>query len=378
MNKNLIALVTGAAIAAASLPAAAGDVGGMKYVIFPTLEGVWVDKARPADDGLQYGLGAGIGVNERWSVEASLFYSQLDGPSGGTYDLSGVAISGLRLFFPESKASPFVSFGGGMLRADPSDAKSHSDPMAQVGVGILIDLFEKPDGSRKLLARPEAKVRWAFESDNNNDPHDFIAGLSFVYAFGPAHVAPAPAPAAAPEPAPPPPPADSDGDGVTDDADQCPGTVAGAKVDARGCELDSDGDGVVDRLDQCPGTARGVKVDEVGCPTEVTLKGVNFKTDSDELLPESKEILDEAVIVISVRPQFKVMVEGHTDDRGSDKHNQGLSERRAASVKNYLIAKGIPADRLNSAGYGESQPVADNKTDAGRAQNRRVTLKFTK
>ncbi len=203
-------------------------------------------------------------------------------------------------------------------------------------------------------------------------------------------------------------PADSDGDGVPDDVDRCPGTPPGTAVDATGCERDSDGDGVVDSKDRCPGTPRGVPVDENGCPKdsdgdgvhdgidecpdtpagvlvdvrgceikeEIRLRGVNFEYNSADLTASSRPILNEAAATLEKNPSIVVEVAGHTDSAGSEGYNQGLSERRAASVHDYLVGAGIAEERLSSRGYGESQPIADNDTDEGRAENRRVVLRI--
>ena len=171
---------------------------------------------------------------------------------------------------------------------------------------------------------------------------------------------------------------DSDGDGVNDDQDKCPGTPAGTTVGSDGCALDSDGDGVIDDNDQCPGTPAGVEVEANGCPkvgeTLMTLEGVNFDFDSDNLTYESQAKLDEAVATLNANSLVNVQVVGHTDSRGSESYNQGLSERRAAAVADYLTNNGVSGSRLSSAGMGESQPVADNSTEDGRYQNRRVEL----
>ncbi len=206
-----------------------------------------------------------------------------------------------------------------------------------------------------------------------------------------------------------PPPVDSDGDGVVDSKDKCPGTPAGRKVNADGCELDSDGDGVVDGADKCPITPAGRKVNADGCeldsdgdgivdgddkcptvyaktadgcplpaaapePKKLELQGVNFDFDRAALRPDAFGALDADVAALKERSDVKVEVAGHTDSRGSDEYNVNLSQRRAEAVRNYLISKGIAADRLTAKGYGESQPVADNATDEGRFKNRRVEL----
>ena len=198
---------------------------------------------------------------------------------------------------------------------------------------------------------------------------------------------------------------DSDGDGVTDSKDLCPDTPAGVKVDAKGCPLDRDGDGVADYLDKCPDVVGvplfngcpdtdgdGVPdykdkcptvagpVENNGCPEEAhvlvqSLEGIQFEFDSDVIKPESYPTLDAAVETLKSKTEFNLDVSGHTDNIGDDAYNQNLSERRANAVVKYLTDKGISAARLKAAGFGETQPVAENETPEGRAKNRRVDFK---
>ncbi len=176
-------------------------------------------------------------------------------------------------------------------------------------------------------------------------------------------------------------PTDEDGDGVIDCEDKCRGTVKGCAVDATGCPQDEDGDGLCDGLDQCPGTPAGRTVDEKGCAplfvekAKLVLEGVTFETDSAKLAPESRETLDSVAASLRAWSEIKVEIEGHTDASGSDAHNLELSQRRAESVRDYLVSQGIDAARLVAKGYGESAPVGDNETAEGRARNRRVELK---
>ena len=149
----------------------------------------------------------------------------------------------------------------------------------------------------------------------------FVYGIHVGYRFGksaaPAAVLPVAAAAVAPPP-PPPPPVDSDGDGVFDPSDACPGTPAGTKVDARGCELDSDGDGVVDSVDRCPATPPATKVDEFGCSLAARLE-VFFDTSSAVLKPESYPDLDRVVKFMQDVPRVAGVLEGHTDSAGSER-----------------------------------------------------------
>jgi len=171
-------------------------------------------------------------------------------------------------------------------------------------------------------------------------------------------------------------PLDSDGDGVPDFLDKCPGTPAGVNVDHEGCALDSDGDGVANYLDKCPGTPAGVEVDTAGCPKPgqvmLRLEGVNFDFDKATIRPDARPILDEAATALKASPSVRVRIEGHTDSIGSARYNEGLSLRRAKSVRDYLVSKGVSITRLSVIGKGESEPIASNETREGRARNRRV------
>lgn len=141
---------------------------------------------------------------------------------------------------------------------------------------------------------------------------------------------------------------------------------------------DSDGDGVIDSRDKCPGTLANVKVDGTGCAVVQTLKlnGVKFAFDSAKLLPNAKIILDEVAESIKGQPDMKVEIAGHTDRIGDDAYNMQLSDRRAKSVRDYLVSKGANDANFTSKGYGETEPVATNDTAAGRAQNRRVEFRI--
>jgi OOP family OmpA-OmpF porin len=182
-------------------------------------------------------------------------------------------------------------------------------------------------------------------------------------------------------------PIDSDGDGVPDYKDKCPNNTAAelvAGVDANGCPKDSDGDGVADYKDKCPNTPLNTQVDEYGCPLLDTYKmvidsnsgQVKFGFDKADLTATGKKALDELVGFVKgdVERVQSVEVVGHTDSTGPSKYNQGLSERRAKAVANYLISAGMPSDKLSSSGKGEDQPAASNATSTGRAQNRRVEI----
>lgn len=172
-------------------------------------------------------------------------------------------------------------------------------------------------------------------------------------------------------------PLDGDNDGVADYLDQCLNTPAGATVNDQGCELDSDNDGVVDANDMCPDTPAGTEVMANGCGADqsVVLRGVNFETNSAQLTVNAESILNGVADTLTSSTGFDVELQGHTDSLGNDSYNMSLSNKRANSVKNYLIGQGVEGSRLVARGYGEEQPIANNDSAEGRALNRRVEMK---
>ena len=185
---------------------------------------------------------------------------------------------------------------------------------------------------------------------------------------------------------------DSDGDGVYDYEDRCPNLAAGLNPDPdparKGCPApDRDGDRIPDAVDACPDQPGAPSPDpkKNGCPGLVQIKGsqivilqqVFFATDKDKILPKSFPLLNAVAYTLNAYPSLKlVAVEGHTDNKGKAPHNMDLSQRRADSVKKYLVSQKVSADRLEAHGYGSTRPIADNKTNKGRAENRRVVFEI--
>ncbi|TMU55222.1 OmpA family protein [Flagellimonas algicola] len=177
---------------------------------------------------------------------------------------------------------------------------------------------------------------------------------------------------------------DADGDGVRDGDDQCVNEAGPAENN--GCPWpDRDGDSVLDKDDQCPDVAGTVANN--GCPevTEEVQKQLNdyartilFDTGKSSIKAESTSVMVDIIQILNEYPNAKFTVEGHTDSVGSAKLNQSLSEKRANSVRDFLIDKGIDAGRLTAIGYGEDKPIATNNTRAGRTQNRRVEINLIK
>jgi outer membrane protein OmpA-like peptidoglycan-associated protein len=180
---------------------------------------------------------------------------------------------------------------------------------------------------------------------------------------------------------------DNDSDGIPDVKDQCPMEPEDLDgfQDQDGCpDLDNDRDGIPDLVDKCPNqpeTVNGYKDDD-GCPDEkpkaitqtLILRGVNFKTASAELLEESYYVLEQVYNSLEAYPHVRVEIAGHTDNQGGEQYNMVLSYERAKSVMSYLVMRGIDQSRLVARGYGKTRPIADNKNEEGRYQNRRVEV----
>jgi OOP family OmpA-OmpF porin len=189
---------------------------------------------------------------------------------------------------------------------------------------------------------------------------------------------------------------DADKDTVEDWTDLCPNTPAGMKVNAVGCEIDTDGDGVMDSVDKCP-TVYAQTPD--GCPpvvvkesvvvpapapardTEAVImnfEDVNFDFDKAVLRPTADAKIDQAVAYMKEHNVDNFELRGYADSIGTEAYNLKLSQRRADAVRNAMIKKGAPAEHIVAKGYGESNPIASNKTKEGRAQNRRVEMHLGK
>ena len=177
---------------------------------------------------------------------------------------------------------------------------------------------------------------------------------------------------------------DADEDGIIDSEDACP-DAAGNRL-TLGCP-DSDSDGIADNVDNCP-DEKGTQFYQ-GCPANIdtvavspalvkrvgfAAKDIVFEVDKAKIRPSSDKALQEVVTVLKENPSLNLTVEGHTDSTGTNEYNLELSKKRADAVKDYLVDAGIDAKRIETVGYGESRPVAENDGVTGRTENRRVVL----
>jgi outer membrane protein OmpA-like peptidoglycan-associated protein len=184
---------------------------------------------------------------------------------------------------------------------------------------------------------------------------------------------------------------DNDKDGIADTIDQCPDEaedVDGVEDDDGCPDCDNDKDGVLEcpqPIDKCPAEAAQTPD---GCPpkyqlivvteTKIELKQtVYFDTRKATIKRVSFPLLDEVALALEDNATIQVRIEGHTDSQGADRSNLKLSKKRAQSVRSYLVGKGVDPSRMVAEGYGESVPIADNRTAGGRAQNRRVEFVIT-
>jgi len=415
-------LVIAACIASFATHEASAQDAYSSWYVAPSAYALWLDDERLADDDVGFSLAFGRTINKNWDVEFGTFFSKHDRAGSDSLELKGIDFQTKRVFYRgESRINPFLSLGLAHVTSSLT-ATDESVYAATYGVGLLINLNPGREDGRGVTLRADLGARRALSagSDGGAEPVDYMAGLGLQFSWGATPVRKpvdtdgdgvtddldkcpgTPAGTAVDANGC---PLDDDGDGVTNDLDKCPGTPAGAKVDAVGCELDSDGDGVGDSRDQCPntpaGTAvddkgcvpdgdgdgipdgtdkcpatpKGTRVDNTGCPfnKELLLQGVKFATDSAVILPESLPVLEGASATLKRYPEVNIEVAGYTDSRGSDTHNQKLSERRAQAVLEYLKDSGV-TNTLTAIGFGEKDPIASNDTEDGRRQNRRVVL----
>lgn len=339
---------------------------------------IFEDSDRESDTGVGGRFGVGKRFNNIFGLELSGFYNDF---SGGLADWEdyGVAADAMMFVSQHERYAPYLSLGAGVMRSEATANNASAvlqrldqrRAFAQVGGGLKIFPDVSPIG---FTADYRFRV---FDTNVTGieEIGDHIVSLGMLFPFGPKDSDASTLASAV---------VDSDGDGVPDDRDLCPGTPAGVAVDARGCPADSDGDGVPDYLDKCPNTAAGVTVDKDGCPIDAagpnrTFENINFAFDRSDLSDYARGILDSASQVITeLSGQYgglKVQVDGHTDSVGSPGYNVALSERRANAVKQYLVRKGVEANRIETQAFGLTKPIASNETEEGRALNRRAEVR---
>ena len=289
------------------------------------------DSARTTNDAAALGLGLGKFISPNWSVDGELNYQlpNFNANQDQNWSQYGISLDLRRHFLSEGRGwNPYVLAGLGYQRSEeefdafpsPNSPGRREDGnfAAKVGVGLQTTL-EKRVGVRAELAYRADFDDTSVAAPNESWFGDVLASVGVVIPLGPAPVAAVapPPPAPAPTPAPPPAPA----------------------------------------------------------PITIDLNGVNFDFDKSTLRPDALAILGEATEILKRYPDLRVEVAGHTDSVGTAAYNQGLSERRAKAVYDYLTSNGIDSSRLaGPVGYGLTRPIDTNETKEGRARNRRTEL----
>ena len=343
------------------------------------LGGGWADEELVGGKDRDVNPLIGLRYGHRLGYSFNFFSDVVGGPYNGdvpAIDDSGVvtARGGLEwVFSRQQRHDWFLSGGVGAMYVEVNEDDDFIEPMVSVGLGLAWEMGANDS------------IRWEVRADHaygdgdlpGNELTNYQLLVGYSWGLGA--------------------PLDSDGDGVANRLDQCPNTPKGAKLDNKGCPLDSDGDGVFDGLDKCPtvsapGTSDGCPLPVAEKPAEpapapapapaptptpaplMTLGDVNFDFDKATLKPSADEEIDKAVARVKKMEGEMYELKGYTDSIGSEAYNLKLSQRRADAVRNEMIRRGAPADRITATGYGEANPVGDNATKEGRARNRRVEL----
>lgn len=378
-----------------------------------------------------YTLGLGLNFDQHWSVEGSGDYVETERDGSSTkYNFYSGRIGVLYHFNPVENLTPYVMAGAGALRIDGDD-----DGQFTYALGAKLDVSD--DVALRFEARHVVGIDIDSDHDINDTYNQFAitAGLTFKFGELPATadqyesqagevfgaepasqsqpiVAPLAVPAAVT------PAEDSDNDGVIDVLDRCPVTPHGTSVDSEGCPAtikfvdsdddgvsdaldacsdtpvdvavdirgcplaDTDGDGISDVHDNCPGTDSQYTVDEYGCPVltdnvKTASLVIEYATSQTGFSEEAARELKLLAAKVMSTDQGRLVVEGHTDSVGGENQNLKLSQDRAEKVRQALIKDfDVPENRVVAKGRGPFDPVADNNTQAGRQQNRRVVVRY--
>ena len=305
--------------------ALAADLDTRVYIV-PSVNYTVMDSDWRAEDDFGFGLGVGKPITEHLNLELNATYGEYNRNSGlnGNVKNTGLMFDALYIFNRDAGFSPYLVAGAGGLQSRATGV-DETNWAANAGVGVMSWMHD-------IALRGDVRYRYL---DSVGDVHhmgDWIATVGLVIPLGPKPVPPAPAPAPEPTPAPAP-------------------YVAPE-----------------------PAPQPAPAIERPAPQTKIIFEGTNFDFDKATLRPTGKAKLDENVKTLMAYPDINVDIVGYTDSIGTAKYNQRLSERRAATVKKYMESKGVAASRMNTKGMGEADPIASNKTAAGRAENRRVEI----
>ena len=401
---------------------ARSEIRGGSIEVSPFVGYNWFQDKQNLKDRPVYGGRIGYNFTPHWGIEGTVEFinssvkdQALRGPKEGQFahpaddvDLYFYHVDGVFHFMPESRLNPFIVAGFGGAHYDPRI--STLDMFAfNVGVGAKYWITDH------VAIRGDLRDYMVGEITQETY-HNIAATVGVTLAFGgreraaPAQAEAIPEPVVVPPPPPPPPAAPTvamSADPSTIEQGQC-ATLAWSTTGASSASIDR-GIGSTDpngSRQVCPDSTTQYTVTAMGdggtrtASTTVTVNPpppppppppvkkapkvidrlvlhVNFDFDKSDVRKEDVAELQQAIDFVKKYPGYEISIEGHTDSRGSDKYNQALSERRAAAVKEYLLKHGMidtHKDHIATRGYGESKPIANNSTEKGRFENRRVEI----
>ena len=327
MSRAIVGLV----VAASALPALAQEVETRPYasVMYDT---VFSDKDRKAESGNGYSFGVGKALSKYWGLEIGGFYDQAKPQAGGnSWREYGGKIDGMFFYSRNPRFSPYAAIGVGGMENDLRTTGNKSfDVFADAGVGFM--KYFPITAGYDVGFRADARYRWVNAKDipGNHSFGEPVVRVGLVFPFG-----------------------------------KRAATIASASgAAAAAAPVMNAGKG-----------NEGSSAEDVARSFE----DVHFEFDHSDLTDLAKAMLDNDATALNAlaqkNPEMKVDLSGHTDWIGTEGYNQALSERRADSVKQYLIRKGVDAGRITTHAYGETRPVAPNDTAEGRAKNRRVEIR---
>jgi len=336
MKKTLFSLAALASLAFAAPTA-------YNYEVTPTIGGVLPEGNLDLKDQLTYGLRFGINLDNNPISQVEFGYDRSDnvdykdGRTDNT-DFNRYYANLVKEYKVTPEAALYALVGIGYEDLSNEQLQNRDSMFAQYGGGVkywVTDSFAL-----------KAEVRHAIKAHGGDNNMFYSLGFTIPFDAKSAPVAAKAAPVAAPVAA----------------------TVA---------PKDSDGDGIYDDKDKCANTPKGTVVDADGC-TKVIRLHVKFDFDKSTVKPEFIPEIQKVADFMKQNPGYSVVLEGHTDSKGSDAYNQKLSDRRAKAIAKALADLGIPNAKITTEAFGESKPIATNDTDAGRAENRRVDAIFKK
>ena len=361
-------------LCASSIFAASNYSSDYSYEVTPFVSGILTDsKAGLKDDNyFNGGISLGKNIQESFIDQIEIIYMRSDSleyeNSNGNTNLNRAFVNAVKRFAITDRFAAYGLAGLGYQNVTQELGNFEDSPIFNYGVGLRYDI-------PYYGIAVKGDIRHLITTKDTQNDFMYALGLAMPLGKKNSDLVAAKIPIVVQEIPEEAIDGDDDKDGVLNSKDLCPNTLAGVKVDKDGCEVkndDDDKDGVLNKFDKCLNTSAGVKVNKDGCVDVINLN-INFDNNSAVIKNEYKKNLETFANILKQNKSLTAVIEAHTDDKGSDAYNQNLSDRRAVSVINALKALDINTSRLKSIGYGESQPIATNDTEAGKAINRRVT-----